>query len=473
MTKANFDKECKICARPFTVFRWKAGRDSRYKKTEICQTCSKLQRSDVNREYFAEEHDRKVDHESSFGKVRPNDMILKLQRTSPYYKRNRAHVCSFFVRGGCQRGDACPYRHEMPVTGELSHYGLNDPVAAKLLKKAEEMSTLTPDDATVRTLYVGGLDERVTTEDLKDNFYSYGEIESLRLVPQRACAFITYTTREDAEKAAEDLSFKHQSRTSKLLKWQEIKPKLGAAWPSAKNGFQLAVYLDELNIFLYGGYFKEPASDKDQSDKGEKIRYGSWAKSRIFVHQEMSHLVWWCDSLHSVFMIEMYKCASKAEESGRSKCGKCVCTLSVLLEGCCLVEESMLEWDTLFLYGCMKEVGEKEVTLDDLFLLDLNKLDVLNEEDGETDNDNSDAGSISKGTDEEDDGKVVKKKDVELGLADSQQTPLELRKDGFELAKTCYRELKPVLDKLVRLEAAHNAEEEATKPSKERSKKKQ
>ncbi|XP_024515749.1 zinc finger CCCH domain-containing protein 49 [Selaginella moellendorffii] len=96
----------------------------------------------------------------------------------------------------------------------LSHYGLNDPVAAKLLKKAEEMSTLTPpDDATVRTLYVGGLDERVTTEDLKDNFYSYGKIESLRLVPQRACAFITYTTREDAEKAAEDLSFKHQSRT--------------------------------------------------------------------------------------------------------------------------------------------------------------------------------------------------------------------------------------------------------------------
>ncbi|XP_002986095.2 zinc finger CCCH domain-containing protein 40 [Selaginella moellendorffii] len=248
MTKANFDKECKICARPFTVFRWKAGRDSRYKKTEICQTCSKLKnvcqvcvldleyglpvqardsalgvdtndvipKSDVNREYFAEEHDRKVDHESSFGKVRPNDMILKLQRTSPYYKRNRAHICSFFVRGGCQRGDACPYRHEMPVTGELSqqnikdrYYGLNDPVAAKLLKKAEEMSTLTPpDDTTVRTLYVGGLDERVTTEDLKDNFYSYGEIESLRLVPQRACAFITYTTREDAEKAAEDLAHK-------------------------------------------------------------------------------------------------------------------------------------------------------------------------------------------------------------------------------------------------------------------------
>ncbi|KAJ9561398.1 hypothetical protein OSB04_006558 [Centaurea solstitialis] len=65
-TKANYDKECKICTRPFTVtvFRY-----ARYKKTEICQTCSKLKnvcqykfsinwndaipKSDANREYFA------------------------------------------------------------------------------------------------------------------------------------------------------------------------------------------------------------------------------------------------------------------------------------------------------------------------------------------------------------------------------------------------------------------------------------
>lgn len=74
------------------MFRWRPGRDARYKKSEICQTCSKLKnvcqvclldleyglpvqvrdtalsinsndaipKSDVNREYFAEEHDRRV-----------------------------------------------------------------------------------------------------------------------------------------------------------------------------------------------------------------------------------------------------------------------------------------------------------------------------------------------------------------------------------------------------------------------------
>ncbi|XVF59247.1 hypothetical protein PTKIN_Ptkin07bG0260700 [Pterospermum kingtungense] len=252
MTKADYDKECKICTRPFTVFRWRPGRDARYKKSEICQTCSKLKnvcqvclldleyglpvqvrdtalsinsndaipKSDVNREYFAEEHDRRaragLDYESSYGKVRPNDTIMKLQRTTPYYKRNRAHICSFYVRGECTRGAECPYRHEMPETGELSqqnikdrYYGVNDPVALKLLNKAGEMPSLeTPEDESIKTLYVGGLDKRVTEQDLRDNFYAHGEIESIKMVLDKACAFVTYTTREGAEKAAEEVSNK-------------------------------------------------------------------------------------------------------------------------------------------------------------------------------------------------------------------------------------------------------------------------
>lgn len=183
-----------------------------------------------------------LDYESSYGKERPNDTILKLQRTTPYYKRNRAHICSFYIRGECTRGAECPYRHEMPVTGELSqqnikdrYYGyatfhypstpyllravynlfyyvicrVNDPVALKLLNKAGEMPSLEPpEDESIRTLYVGGLDARVSEQDLRDNFYSHGEIESVKMVLQRACAFVTYTTREGAEKAAEELSNK-------------------------------------------------------------------------------------------------------------------------------------------------------------------------------------------------------------------------------------------------------------------------
>uniref|UniRef100_A0A2P2KNR0 Kelch repeat-containing family protein n=1 Tax=Rhizophora mucronata TaxID=61149 RepID=A0A2P2KNR0_RHIMU len=50
------------------------------------------------------------------------------------------------------------------------------------------------------------------------------------------------------------------------FKWQEIKPKLGAMWPSARSGFQFFVNQDQ--VYLYGGYSKEISSDKSSSEKG-------------------------------------------------------------------------------------------------------------------------------------------------------------------------------------------------------------
>ena len=40
----------------------------------------------------------------------PSDLLMKLARTTPYYKRNRPHICSFWVKGECKRGEECPYR---------------------------------------------------------------------------------------------------------------------------------------------------------------------------------------------------------------------------------------------------------------------------------------------------------------------------------------------------------------------------
>lgn len=42
MIQEPFGGSCKICVRPFTIFKWKPGRGEGYKKTEICQTCSKI-----------------------------------------------------------------------------------------------------------------------------------------------------------------------------------------------------------------------------------------------------------------------------------------------------------------------------------------------------------------------------------------------------------------------------------------------
>lgn len=54
---------------------------------------------------------------------------------------------------------------------------MNDPVAEKLMRSAAAMPALPPpEDVTVTTLYVGNLPDNITEEELKGNFYQYGEI---------------------------------------------------------------------------------------------------------------------------------------------------------------------------------------------------------------------------------------------------------------------------------------------------------
>lgn len=246
MVQIEYGGQCHISDRPYTVFRWRPGNDARYKKTIICQEVAKaknvcqvclldldynlpvqvrdkalgmegeaLPQSAAGLEYSLKRMEDEGELErSKFNSAAPNELLNKLQRTQPYYKRNEARVCSFFVRGECKRGAECPYRHEMPTAGPLSkqnikdrYYGTNDPVAEKMLARASTMQRLTPpEDRTIMTLYVGGVKEGMSEDDLRDAFYPHGELKSVRIVANRNCAFVTYTTREGAERAAEKLA---------------------------------------------------------------------------------------------------------------------------------------------------------------------------------------------------------------------------------------------------------------------------
>ncbi|CAJ0932964.1 unnamed protein product, partial [Mesorhabditis belari] len=255
MQKDTYGKECTICERPFTNFRWQPGKGARFKTTEVCQTCSKIKnicqtclfdlefglpvqvrdhalkisddlpRQGANRDFFVQNQERALAATdgttpggalATVGADHPgSEMLRRLARTGPYYKRNAPHICSFFVKGECKRGEECPYRHEKPSDPDdpLSqqnmrdrYYGAKDPVAEKILNRATALPSLQPpEDATITTLYVGNLGPAgtITEKDLNDYFYQYGDIRHLSLLPQKGCAFVNYTTRESAEMAAE------------------------------------------------------------------------------------------------------------------------------------------------------------------------------------------------------------------------------------------------------------------------------
>lgn len=253
----------------------------RYKKTEICQTCSRaknvcqtclldleyglpvqvrdslmnvkqdLPKDEVNRAYYNQCLDKAIaesDPNEAVGALKakpPSDTLAKLARTSPYYKRNRAHICSFWVKGECRRGEECPYRHDKPSDPDdpLSdqnlkdrYYGSNDPVAEKLLKRAAEMPRPTPpEDKSITTVYVGNVGEKITEKDLRDHFYQFGEIRTIHLVPKQSCAFITYTTRTAAEMAVEKSFQKLVIHGQKLvIRWGRSQAKRGASATEGK-----------------------------------------------------------------------------------------------------------------------------------------------------------------------------------------------------------------------------------------------
>ena len=269
MTRQDHAKACKICERPFTVYRWKAGPTGRYKKTELCRTCAKLKNvcqtcvldlqyglpvqvrdsviaeedrvqlptSTKGRGLMIEQYEKKMaaaltaapdaptaltaaaadtQLATAYGKATNSSSTLtRLTRPQPYYKRNEAHLCSFYARGECNRGQLCPFRHEMPVQSDLSkqnikdrYAGTNDPVARKMLSRvrgggsvsSEEL--IAPMDPSITTLWVGGLSEAEGEADVHRLFYAYGEMRGIRMLPSKACAFVQFVSRHSAEEAA-------------------------------------------------------------------------------------------------------------------------------------------------------------------------------------------------------------------------------------------------------------------------------
>lgn len=243
---------CHISGRPYNVFRWKACNGARYKKTVICEDLAKLKNvcqvcmldlrynipvqvrakfKILGGENFSEE---KFTLKSSAGKefaineAKKNDklqnnmsekhhahnLLINLAKPGAHYKRNQARICSFFVKGCCNRGLECPFRHSIPGFGQIlrqnyhdRYNGTNDPVAQKILSRVANMSTVNPpNDKSIKTIFIGNVTPRITVQLLKEKLYLYGEIKTIRIQYKRNCAFVTFCSRSAAEKAAFSLS---------------------------------------------------------------------------------------------------------------------------------------------------------------------------------------------------------------------------------------------------------------------------
>ncbi|KAF7363542.1 Pre-mRNA-splicing factor SLT11 [Mycena sanguinolenta] len=232
MSKQEYGRSCGTCARPFTVFRWNPGTGMRYKTTVICQTCAKIKNvcqtclldleyglptqvrdtalalqneaptSDINREYYAQNMEGKLEgnksgldsgRASSAGK----EMLKQLARTDPYYKRNRPHICSFFVKGECTRGA------EIGTTAGMTL------LQKKIMSThAESQGLKPPDDETITSIFLSSLPATSTELSVRTAvLQSLPSVEPAQLksvvhVEKSRCAFVNFKLRATAETAA-------------------------------------------------------------------------------------------------------------------------------------------------------------------------------------------------------------------------------------------------------------------------------
>jgi pre-mRNA-splicing factor RBM22/SLT11 len=213
--------------------------------------------SHANRSWYTAQQERALAQgQNLVGEA--NDLaVAKLEEMAnmkPRYERNMAKLCSFFARGECNRGDNCPFRHELPKdrndpmskqNTKDRFYGSSDPVANKILgrqrQREEDAKKEDADgyDKSRATLYVRFQGDEpypnLTEPDVRDKFYAFGEIVSVRVQTDKGQAFVEYTQPDAAELAIASMNRKSIMDRQIQVKWARA-PKRGEADIVHKRG---------------------------------------------------------------------------------------------------------------------------------------------------------------------------------------------------------------------------------------------
>lgn len=301
MTRAVAGAACQICERAFTTFRWKAGSKGRFKNTVVCQTCARMKNvcqcclldlefglpvqirdkyladndpnggvsmpmSRVGIDYQIQQQAQAIGSGASglaieaggAGPVRlaENPELRRIARSTPYYDRNQARLCSFFLKGECTRGASCPYRHstaDFPKTSsnhdvniQDRFFGSNDPVAVKLSKAlASGIGSVPPPptDVSVTTLFITNVPAEERQENiesfLRSQFERFGNILKIKVVQAARCAFVEFEQRASAE-AAMVGRYNHVEMTmgDKKMRLNWARPKATNQSPSANAPYR-------------------------------------------------------------------------------------------------------------------------------------------------------------------------------------------------------------------------------------------
>ncbi|KAJ5667815.1 uncharacterized protein N7477_006385 [Penicillium maclennaniae] len=281
MIKEDHGAECKICTRPFTIFRWKADRTSRQKRTNICLTCARLKNccqccmldlsfglpivvrdaalkmvapgpeSSINREYYAQNHEKEIEeglgaieeYEKTDDKAR--ELLRRLAKSEPYYRKPRRiegpsegeqaeessskdqpRTHNRYGNGpGPTRTSEGRLGNKLPGRGGRggARGGRAFPGTTQLPPSAADIRP--PSDPNITSLFVTGVEDDLPEHALRSFFSEFGQLRSLVCSHRSHCAFVNFVNRAEAEAAAEKCQGKAIIQGCPLrVRWGKPKP---------------------------------------------------------------------------------------------------------------------------------------------------------------------------------------------------------------------------------------------------------
>lgn len=211
--------------------------------------------SDVNREYYAQEHEREIEegrgaveeYEKTDEKAR--ELLRRLANSEPYYRKPRRleappgdeeeteapssevpQVRSRYGNGPgpirtseSRRGTPLPGRGGGVRGARGGRTGRPFPSTAQLPPSAEDI--LPPADPNVTSLFVTGVEDDLPEHALRTFFTQFGQLRSLVCSHRSHCAFVNYLSRASAEDAAKHCQGKAVISGCPLrIRWGKPKP---------------------------------------------------------------------------------------------------------------------------------------------------------------------------------------------------------------------------------------------------------
>ncbi|KAG7834019.1 hypothetical protein KL943_003315 [Ogataea angusta] len=226
MTRERNGAECKLCTRPFTVFRWSVKKGERSKKTLCCLTCARAKNCcqscmlDLTLGIDLRTRDQllKLTDQSPALELTPQNQMSKIYAASQLEKKYKAAGEEAIETVEEKRADArklidslskAVHNKKRKQESEQDEEQVSKEELIKLCKHLPFNGSLeTPKSSKIKSFFLFGFGEKLAEYQVRDYFEDIvGEkkVDAVTLNHRGKFGFVEFSSRQAAEKAAECL----------------------------------------------------------------------------------------------------------------------------------------------------------------------------------------------------------------------------------------------------------------------------